>query len=571
MKKTSIKLIFTKSAAIILSVCFLLLSVPVAGAETIKLGTVNTSVLNFRTDAGTEFPIIEQLFEGRVLTILGEKRDGAGGLWYKASLFDNPDSVGYVHSDYILVSEVDSGGPGETDEFEAYLDSEGFPESYRPSLRLLHAMYPKWVFKAVKTGLSWETVLYNESLIGRNLVPSSSNPLWINKSDVDSNGNQIGRDGPNWVSASRDIVAYYLDPRNFLNLSYIFQFESLSYIDGVHTTDGTNNILSGTFMNSSNTVIYDGKTYTYAEIFQAAAASSGASPYHLASRARQEQGNYGTTLSNGTVPGYEGYFNFFNINAYTTDEHSAVTNGAIYAKSQGWSSPYLSILHGSGFIAKAYIAKGQDTLYFQKFNVVNKSDGLFYHQYMTNVMAPASEAGTMRNAYSSYDLPIAFKIPVYTGMPEQPVEKPTEAVVPGLKLDGCAITSDTYISGCKNGTDVSSILAGATVTNRGSVKITNASGTVKASGAVATGDKLNLYYSNGSLYRSYTFIVVGDTNGDSKISLPDLLQIQKYLLDISYVSHERFYASDINNDGKISLVDLLAVQKHLLGISSIAR
>lgn len=571
MKQYKHNRISKKIAALLLSACFMVLLVPIgAGAETTRLATVDTSVLNFRTDAGTEFPIIEQLFSGRVLLILGEKLDGAGGLWYKVSLYDNPESIGYVHSDYVVVTSVDPGG-GSTDDFEAYLDSEGFPESYRPSLRLLHAMYPKWVFKAVRTGLSWETVLSNESVIGRNLVPSSSNPLWINTSDVDSNGNQIGRDGKYWVSASRDIVAYYLDPRNFLNLSYIFQFESLSYIDGVHTTAGTENILASTFMNASNKVSYNGKEYTYAEIFQIAAASSGASPYHLASRARQEQGVSGTTLSSGTVTGYEGYFNFFNINAYTTDANSATTNGAIYAKSQGWTSPYLSILHGSGFIAKAYIVKGQDTLYFQKFNVVNKSDGLFYHQYMTNVMAPASEASTLRGAYTSYDLPIAFNIPIYTDMPESAVEKPTEAVVPGLTLTGCTIASSTYVEGVKNGTDISTIISGASVTNKGSIKITSSTGAVKTSGPTSTGDKLNLYYSNGTLYRSYTFIVVGDTNGDGRISLPDLLQIQKHLLDISYVSQERFYAADINCDGKIGLVDLLAVQKQLLGIASILR
>ena len=45
-------------------------------------------------------------------------------------------------------------------------------------------------------------------------------------------------------------------------------------------------------------------------------------------------------------------------------------------------------------IGRDYIAKGQDTLYYQKFNVSGAvaASKKYTHQYMTNIQAPANEA-----------------------------------------------------------------------------------------------------------------------------------------------------------------------------------
>ena len=58
------------------------------------------------------------------------------------------------------IRRVLNNQPGyETDaDFEAYLNAQGFPESYKPYLRSLHAQYPNWKFRAAKTGLSWSSV-----------------------------------------------------------------------------------------------------------------------------------------------------------------------------------------------------------------------------------------------------------------------------------------------------------------------------------------------------------------------------------------------------------------------------
>ena len=43
--------------------------------------------------------------------------------------------------------------------------------------------------------------------------------------------------------------------------------------------------------------------------------------------------------------------------------------------------------------------KGQNTLYFQKFNVVNMNS-IYSHQYMTNVQADNVRGKTMSTAYA---------------------------------------------------------------------------------------------------------------------------------------------------------------------------
>ena len=49
------------------------------------------------------------------------------------------------------------------------MTSQGFPESYKESLRVLHAEFPSWVFQVQNTGLDWNDAVNNESIVGANL------------------------------------------------------------------------------------------------------------------------------------------------------------------------------------------------------------------------------------------------------------------------------------------------------------------------------------------------------------------------------------------------------------------
>ncbi len=161
-------------------------------------------------------------------------------------------------------------------------------------------------------------------------------------------------------------------------------------------------------------------TMSYADIIMKAAEETGISPYSIAIKIIQEVGTKGSSSVSGTYPGYEGYYNFLNIGA--SDAGNAIENGLKYAKENGWNSPYRSIVEGARFLADSYIGVGQNTAYLYKFDVVSDAKtGTFWHQYMTNVQDPSSQAKKLYNTYAQnniLDASLNFIIPVFNNMPD---------------------------------------------------------------------------------------------------------------------------------------------------------
>ena len=214
--------------------------------------TVKASSLNVRSGAGTGYQAIGRLAAGASIQVLGEQRGTDGKTWYQIrfSGTGGTEQTGYVSAEYVRLPvsyTTDS-------DFEAKLSAEGFPESYKNGLRQPHAQYPNWVFKAKKTGLDWNTVIENEALLGRNLVSSGSISSW---KSVESgaynwdNSTWTGFDGSNWVAASEDIIRYYMDPRNFLDDTYVFQFLSHEYNSSTQTRDGLAKMVEGSFLSGT--------------------------------------------------------------------------------------------------------------------------------------------------------------------------------------------------------------------------------------------------------------------------------------------------------------------------------
>ena len=182
---------------------------------------------------------------------------------------------------------------------------------------------------------------------------------------------------------------------------------------------------------------------TYADLILKAAITSKVSPYHLASRIKQEVGPFLSHSSiSGTVEGYKGLYNFYNIGATSSAEPmGAIINGLKYARdgkgaSQETKNKYLipwdnkekAITGGGIFIGSSYINVGQNTVYFQKFHVTDtKGEELFWHQYMTNVLAPYSESKSIYQGYKNnglIDSSMHFIIPIYNNMPEIATSNP---------------------------------------------------------------------------------------------------------------------------------------------------
>lgn len=547
-------------------------------------GSCTADVLNVRSGAGTGYSKTDTVSYGDSLTILSETTDSSGAKWYKISC---GNVTGYVSAAYVQLTSSGSQGSSDAD-FESYMTKQGFPESYKPYLRKLHEQHPKWIFTAQKLGVDWNTALKEECVVGRNLVHSSALASWksMEKGAYDFNGGYwYGLDG-SWVAASKEIIMYYMDPRNFLNDTYIFMFENQSYDPSYQTESGVKTILADTFMSGSYTCPDTKKKYTYSQTFMDAAKKSGVSPYHLASRCRNEQGVNGAPQSLGTVKGYENYFNFFDIQAYATSTMTAAEMGCKYAKTTNptyllpWTNQYKSIVGGSIFLGTGYITKGQDTLYLQKFDMVDGGNGLYYHQYMTCVFGQANEAISLKNAYSQDILNSAmeFKIPVYNNMPDKLCPKPTSSgdnnnYLKSLSVSGTSISPkfDKFTASytAKVNAEISSVTINANplgksakVSGKGKVSLKTGENTVKVTCTAASGVKRTYTIKITRKAASQT-LQQGDVNGDKYLTVVDALIMLRYNAGKTQLDSAQLKRADMNGDGKVDVIDALTLLKKI--------
>lgn len=425
-------------------------------------------------------------------------------------------------------------------QFRSKMKKAGFPADYIAELAKLHKAYPSWDFVPYKTGINWNDAINAESKAGLNLLSNNKSPDWKSTAagayDWTKDTYTV-YDGSTWVTASRKAVEYYMDPRNFLDSQGIFQFELLEYQRDVQTQEGVENILKNTPMYhaSFHYVNENGATGTmkYSQAFIKAAESSKVSPYHLASRVKQEVVISSVMMSSsvsGNVAGYPGIYNFYNIGANNSAGGGAVAKGLSWASTgntylRPWTDPYKSIVGGGQYIGKQYINVGQNTLYLQKFNVTGTSR--YDHQYMANVEAPNSESTKTLSAYGSTisDTPLVFSIPVYNNMPGSSCPMPSGGASPnnylqtltiaGYSLDQPFVLGDdgsrTYtlsVSGTVSDIQVNAapVSATATVSGAGNYHLASGQNTIT----------ITVRAANGST-RDYRIVVTrGSVNGKKK-------------------------------------------------------
>ncbi|MGN0481603.1 MAG: cadherin-like beta sandwich domain-containing protein, partial [Lachnospiraceae bacterium] len=426
----------------------------------VTTGTVNGDGVRVRTTPRTDVSdnIVTQVSTGDSVVILETDVPDEGGntqrVWCKIEVTKGTDKyVGYIASEFVSIDVIYTPDM----DFEQWLDGQGFPESYKPSLRQLHAKYPKWIFIADKLDYTFEEVLEAQNSYARSLINASAISSWKSMESESYdwvNNKWYTYDGDKWNLASKEIIAFALDPRNYLDSTHIFAFEQLSYDARVQNEEGLNSIISNTFMKETGTigdktllVDDDNNEYTYAQALMMAGLTSKVSPYHLATRIVQEVsiGSDGASDSiTGTLEGYEGYYNYYNIKAAAGGGFTAIQNGLIYAKEMGWNKRLKAIVEGAcTTLGKNYISIGQDTLYYEKFDLIGTP---FTHQYMTYVMAPYQESVTESKAYSEEmrkDTALTFKIPVYKDLPQEVCEKPTKSGNPNNILKHMEVVGQT--------------------------------------------------------------------------------------------------------------------------------
>ncbi|CAM3509067.1 N-acetylglucosaminidase [Bacillus inaquosorum] len=201
-----------------------------------------------------------------------------------------------------------------------------------------------------------------------------------------------------WRKASREEVAYYINPENFsINSKYYFQFLKLSQYAGISASEVNNKILKGKG-------ILEGK----GESFIKAAEANNINELYLISHALLETGNGSSELANGVMYNGKKVYNMYGIGAYDGD---AVTKGAQYAYNQGWFTPEAAILGGAKFIGSSYIHNStyhQDTLYKMRW------EPTVSHQYATDIGWAYKQVNRMYSLYTLLDnYTLYYDIPKY--------------------------------------------------------------------------------------------------------------------------------------------------------------
>lgn len=297
------------------------------------------------------------------------------------------------------------------------IDTQKYPQ-IKEMIQQLQKEHPNWKFKIFYTGLDWNEVIANE-YVGhgtspRNLVPTSSSyeGEWIC-----SVCGETTYDSGKWHCASQKALQYMMDPRNSLNSSDIFQFLELTYTDyKIETIQAL--LKKYDFWNNEsyiNAIIEASKKYNV-------------NVYYVIARILQEQGNGSTLVKGEGYNGqYVGVYNVFNIGARGNGKDNVILNGLARAEQEGWTTMEASIDGGVQFISSGYIARGQNTMYLQKFDVDDSATGLYWHQYQQNIMAPQNEGTKLKLAFEeceSIDEDYTFIIPVYENMPSKASSRP---------------------------------------------------------------------------------------------------------------------------------------------------
>ena len=300
------------------------------------------------------------------------------------------------------------------------IDTVKYP-GIKEKIEALKKSHPNWNFKILYTGIEWsDAIKYEYTGHGsspKNLVPASSSYSgeWI----CSICGNKA-YDSGSWRCASESAIKYMMDPRTSLNTSDIFQFLQLSYDFNGYSKEVMQTMLKDSFLDNS----------IYIDTILEACKKYNVNPYYIIARIIQEQGKNGSTLvrGQGYKDQYVGYYNVFNIGATGSGTEKVILNGLAKAQNYGWNTMELALEGGIKIIAQTYIAVGQDTMYFQKFDVENSDGKLYWHQYMQNIMAAQSEGATLKKTLTNInalDYKYTFIIPVYENMPKTAISRPS--------------------------------------------------------------------------------------------------------------------------------------------------
>lgn len=521
------------------------------------------------------------------------------GEWLKIKYNnDGNEVIGYIKYNAGWIRKLTYNPDHRDPVFETQISA--FPESYKQSLRLLHLLYPNWKFTpynvdiTLSQAVAMETTctIYHVGTDNHKYLYHSYGDSWRSMDNGCYDWNTYGyveKEKGGWTGASREIVEWYMEPRNFLNPYEIYMFLEQKYDSSKQTVDGLNNIIRGTFLEKPYTDIeYPNNDGNYTQAIMNAAEASKVSPYIIASKIIQEQGVDGSSaLISGTHPVYNGYYNYFNIKAYGDD---IVSNGLAYAsiqKDPTWNTRAGAIIGGAKFLGNNYISAGQSTYYFQDYNMVNFN---IHHQYATAVHDAYSKGVNIASGYGDkFNYPLEFTIPIYKNTTAAPTPKPANNNKKNnyyiLSIDGLTPTFDKYkYDGYTLSVDDDAVLNvtvpdGASLTSNNEFHLGEGNNEVILTVKSETG-YTNNYTINVNSTKTCTLFIssngnssggtstdykLADVNNDGKITISDIGNIRLHLLGKYTLKDNSALAADVNKDGKITISDIGNIRLHLLG------
>jgi len=100
------------------------------------------------------------------------------------------------------------------------------------------------------------------------------------------------------------------------------------------------------------------------------------------------------------------------------------------------------------------------------------------------------------------------------------------------------------------------------------VKVYQNNQVVSDSVVLATGMEARVMDGN-TVVKKYSIIVTGDTNGDGKMNITDMIAIKANILKKTLLNGVYEDAADVNGDGKINVTDFIKIKAALLKKDSI--
>ena len=301
------------------------------GAEFVASGYIssgqNTSYLKkFNVNPNSDYSVYTHQYMANLSAPFSEaysayKSYTENGLINLALHFTIPIFEGMPEKTSHPVSGEEKGGTSTIKDkaFEASLNKQGFNESYKKWLRVVHEKHPNWTFEALHTGLDFNASVANEKYAS-SIYYSCTLCREVPNYETEKN----------WFRANNQTVAYFLDPRNFLDETSILMFEDLSFSE-YYKEDAVKSVLKNTFMEGNDLIDHQ----SYSSMFFEAGKIYNVSPIYLASLSKQEVGVKGSITTSGeqfSYKGvtYQGFYNFYNIGAYSSEENPAKA-GLVYA------------------------------------------------------------------------------------------------------------------------------------------------------------------------------------------------------------------------------------------------